>query len=66
MYDDTKPWWQSRTLWFNLLAAIGTALEVSGGYLQTIVGTEAYPMIALTLAVGNSVLRVITTMGLSK
>jgi hypothetical protein len=55
-----KPWWKSRTLWFNALMAGTTAAEASLGPLQHLIGEWAYPAIAFGITVGNAVLRVVT------
>lgn len=56
-----KRWHQSKTLWFNLIVAILIALEASLHHLSSILPIEWYGVLATVLAVGNSVLRVITT-----
>ena len=56
-----KPWWQSRTLWFNALVAVGAALEAGTGLLAQLFTPEIYPRVALAVALINAVLRVVTT-----
>lgn len=55
-----KPWWQSKTLWFNALSLIATAVTAIAGH--EIVAD--YPSVVLVMmgfqAVINGVLRWIT------
>lgn len=53
---NAKPWWQSRTLWFN---AIGLTLMT----VQALSGANVIPpeYAVPALAVGNAVLRFVTT-----
>lgn len=61
-----KPWWQSKTLWVNSVAAGLAALEAGTGMLQPFMPANFYAMVAVGLPVVNAVLRVITTQGLTK
>ncbi|PIQ25400.1 hypothetical protein COW20_15170 [bacterium (Candidatus Blackallbacteria) CG13_big_fil_rev_8_21_14_2_50_49_14] len=56
-----KPWYTSKTLIFNALAAGLTALEASTGMLKPLVGENFYLIMAGVLPVVNAVLRVVTT-----
>lgn len=56
-----KPWWKSRTLRLNAAAAALAALEVNTGLLQPLLPVNFYEALVVALAVGNAVLRVITT-----
>lgn len=60
----TKPWWRSRTLWFNAVVAALAAAEAGFGVLQPVLPANAYAAISLLLVVGNAVLRFLTTQGL--
>lgn len=60
-----KPWYRSKTIWFNVGVAGLTALEASLGLIQAHVPGNAYAYIALALAVGNAMLRIITTQAVS-
>ncbi len=55
-----KPWWQSKTLWLNLIAAALIALEAQFTLLQPYLPGNVYAWFAVVLTVANSVLRVIT------
>lgn len=60
-----KPWWKSRTLWFNALVAGLAALEASANLMQPYVPGNVYGYGLLVLTVGNAILRIITTQGVS-
>lgn len=55
-----KPWYHSKTLWFNLIAAGLIALESQFSMLQPYLPGSVYAWVATFLTVGNAVLRVIT------
>lgn len=61
-----KRWWKSKTLWFNSIMAALVALEASIGQLSAIIPANWYAIIATVLPVGNAILRVISTTGISK
>ena len=56
-----KPWYRSRTLRVNALAAALVALEATSGLLQPHMQVNFYLGMAVVLPVINAVLRVITT-----
>lgn len=65
---DTKPWWQSRTVWFNVLTALLLLLDAfasSLGLLQPLLPPAAWPWVACTVTVINLWLRAITRSGLT-
>lgn len=55
-----KPWWKSKTLWLNLIAAALIALEAQFTLLQPYLPGNVYAWFAVVLTVSNAVLRVIT------
>lgn len=61
----TKPWWHSKTLWFNALCAALAAAEAGFAVLQPLLPVNAYATLLFGMAVGNAVLRAVTTMRLS-
>lgn len=63
--NETKPWYLSKTIWFNIVCAALAALEENTGMLQPLLPVNFYSALAVTLPVVNGVLRVITTKGLS-
>ena len=62
---EKKPWFKSKTLWFNALVAALAALEASASMVQPLVAGNVYGYALLLLTVGNAALRIITTQGLS-
>lgn len=59
-----KPWWASKVLWLNGLAAVLLAAEASFQLLQPMLPVNFYATFSFALALANAGLRVITTMGL--
>lgn len=57
----TKPFWASKTLWFNLVVAALAAAEAASGLLQPLLPGNIYGWLTFALTVGNTVLRVVTT-----
>lgn len=55
-----KPWWQSRTLWLNLIAAVLIALEAQFSMLQPFLPGNVYAWVAVGLTAANAALRIIT------
>ena len=61
-----KKWYKSKTLWFNVAVAIGTAVEASLTLVQGYFDPRVFlALIGLTAGV-NVVLRFLTTTGISK
>lgn len=60
-----KPWYKSKTLWFNAAAGILAAAQANLHLLQPLLGEQAYPILMMAIVMGNALLRVITTQGLS-
>ena len=60
-----KPWYKSKTLWFNVLVAALVALEASASMIQPFLKGNVYGYGLLILTAGNAMLRIITTQGLS-
>jgi hypothetical protein len=58
-----KPWWQSRTLRVNAVAAMLVALESGTGILQPFLPINLYTAMAVGLPIVNALLRVITSSG---
>lgn len=59
-----KPWWASKVLWVNAIAAGLIALEASMGVMQPYLPVNFYLMMAVVLPVVNAMLRVITVKAL--
>jgi len=61
-----KKWYKSKTLWFNILVAMGAAIETSLTLIQGYFDPRVFlALIGLTAGV-NVVLRFLTTTGVSK
>ena len=56
-----KPWWHSKTLIVNLIAAALIALEAQFTLLQPYLPGNVYAWFAVAMTVANSVLRVVTS-----
>ena len=66
MSENTKPFWKSKTLWFNVLVAVGTAVEASLSIIQGEFDPKVYLAIVGIVAGLNVVFRFLSTQGLSK
>ncbi len=62
---ESKPWWQSRTYYFNAVCSALFALEASMSLLQPHMPGNVYAWLSVLLIVGNSILRAITTGAIS-
>ena len=63
MQPTTKPWYESRTLWFNAITII---VGIVGQVTKTInVTGEAGVIFAGILSIGNFILRFLTTTAIS-
>jgi len=56
-----KPFWKSKTLWFNAIVAALAAAEAAAGVIQPLVPGNVYGWGLMVLTVGNAILRVITS-----
>jgi hypothetical protein len=63
---EKKPWYKSRTLWFNALVAVLAALELSANLIQPYVPGNIYGYGMVVLTVGNAFLRFLTSQGIGK
>ncbi|OIP06973.1 MAG: hypothetical protein AUK53_11880 [Betaproteobacteria bacterium CG2_30_59_46] len=55
-----KPWWQSKTVWLNLISALLLALELKFDLLQPLVPGNVYAWMSVAITVANVILRVVT------
>lgn len=61
---NSKPWWKSKTIWYNVaITLVATANEMAPvvDILDPTVADTIRPFLIMALAVGNTVLRVVTT-----
>jgi hypothetical protein len=57
----SKPWYKSKTVWFNAASAALIAIESSIHVLQDVLGPASYlPLVGL-VAAGNIILRTVST-----
>lgn len=61
----TKPWWRSRTLWFNAVCLVLAAAESQLGVMKDVLPGGLYPYLAFGLPLGNAALRAITSSGVT-
>ena len=61
-----KPWYKSKTLILNAVAAGLVALEAGTGMMQPYLPANFYAIVAVGLPVLNAILRIITTQGIGK
>ncbi|SDI52894.1 hypothetical protein [Propionivibrio dicarboxylicus] len=62
---DNKPWYQSKTVLFNIAVAALVALESVTGLLQPFLPVNFYAAVSVLLPVVNAVLRVISSQALT-
>lgn len=58
-----KPWYKSKTIWFNVATAIvatGNEMMPVLGVLDSATAETVRPFLVIGLAVGNTMLRVVT------
>lgn len=58
--NETKPWWKSKTIWFNVIVILITALPGSLEHFRHLFSPSAYEVIVGVVALGNTVLRLMT------
>lgn len=63
MGDQSKPWWQSKTLWLNAIVLALAAAEDHVGLLQPVLPVNFYQLVAFALPVINAALRFLTNTG---
>jgi hypothetical protein len=61
-----KKWYKSKTLWFNVLVAIGAAVEASLSLIEGYFSPITFLTLIAIVAGVNVVLRFISTNGLEK
>lgn len=61
-----KPWYRSKTLWFNTIVAMLIALESTLHVIQPYVPGNIYAYGMLFLVMVNAGLRIVTSQGIGK
>ena len=66
MSTQTKPWYKSKIVWFNMLVAVGTAAEASLHVIADKFSPEVYFGLILIVAAINVALRFATSTEVTK
>lgn len=61
-----KPWYKSKTIWFNAICGALTALEVSMNLIQPHIPGNVYGWVLMFVTIVNGFLRVISNQGINK
>ena len=61
-----KRWWQSKTIWLNIIVGGLASLEATTGMLQPFLPEHWYVAVAVGLPIVNVALRTITTQGVRR
>ena len=61
-----KPWWKSKTVWFNAICLMLAAAETQLKVLQGVLPGGVYAWLAFVLPVGNAALRLVTSTAVGK
>lgn len=56
-----KPWWKSRLLWANFIAAVLVVIESQTGAAKELMGASGYLIFTVALTGINAILRFDTT-----
>lgn len=62
---NSKPWYRSRTLWFNMIVLMLAAAEAQLNVLKEAVPGGLYAWLAFVLPISNAALRFISTVPLT-
>jgi len=61
-----KKWYQSKTIWFNVIIAMGAAVEASLNIIQNYFDPKIYFGLVVVVAGVNVLLRCVSTAGIAK
>lgn len=61
---NTKPWYRSWTVWFNVIALAFTAAEAAVPVLRPVLGERLYAITLAVVIAGNLILRAKTVQGI--
>jgi hypothetical protein len=59
--NETKPWWKSKTIWFNIIVALLAVAEAQSAQLAQMFTPHVYAYISVGVAAVNTALRIVTT-----
>jgi hypothetical protein len=62
----SKKWYQSKTMWFNLLVASMLLIEQNINFLQPLLPINLYALLSFIVPLVNMWLRVITSQGIKQ
>lgn len=63
--NPTKPWWESKTIWFNVFVAAMILAEQNVSALQNVGPSWVYGLSAFLLPIVNLILRTVSKHGLT-
>ena len=66
--SEAKPWYKSKTLWFNVFLVVGPTIDALVGMfymMEPFIAPGVYPFIVLGIGLVNVILRTITTQALT-
>jgi hypothetical protein len=61
-----KPWWKSKTVWFNVLMAVLAGAEGSLNVFQPLLPVNVWPVFVAVVTCLNLVLRAVSTQTITK
>lgn len=59
-----KPWYKSKTIWFNIVLTFFAVLDTTINLLQPVLGEQTYPIILFVVSFFNLILRSVTDQGI--
>jgi hypothetical protein len=62
---NTKPWYESRILWFNVISVLLAFLELKTQAIKPLLSAAAYEWLLLLIPLGNMLLRMNTSTALT-
>ena len=57
----SKPWYQSKTIWFNAAVVVFGALAANQEQLRPMLSAETYSVLGMVVGLVNTMLRLTTT-----
>ena len=56
-----KPWYRSKTIWFNAAVVVFGALAANQEQLRPLLSAQAYSVLGMVVGLVNTMLRLVTT-----